>query len=150
MKPTINSPTEYINTVPKERKPYFTKLRNTILKHLPEGFEETISYGMIGYVVPHDLYPAGYHCTPSLPLPFVSIANQKNHIALYHCGIYADDTIMQWFIEEYPKHCTYKLDMGKSCIRFKKPDAIPYELIGLLIGKISVDDYIHLYERQLK
>ena len=110
---------EYLNKIPEERKPAFEKLRNVILNNIPEGFEETISYGMIGYVVPKSIYPAGYHCSPELPLPFASIANQKNFIALYHMGIYADKNLLDWFTKEYPKHSKRKLDMGKSCIRFK-------------------------------
>ncbi|MCB0790048.1 MAG: DUF1801 domain-containing protein, partial [Flavobacteriales bacterium] len=126
------------------------ELRATIKKNLPKGFEETMSYGMIGYVVPHKLYPAGYHCDPKLPLPFMSIASQKNFVAVYHMGLYADKELMDWFVEEYPNHVTTKLDMGKSCIRFKKPERIPMELIGELCTKMSVTDWVALYERSIK
>ena len=141
---------EYLEEVPEERKQAFIKLRDTIITNLPEGFKEEMSYGMIGYVVPHSIYPDGYHCSPELPLPFASIASQKNFIALYHMGIYANKEVLDWFLAEYPKHSKLKLDMGKSCIRFKKPEQIPLELIGQLMGKISVADYIADYEASLK
>jgi len=113
---------------------------------LPRGFEECINYGMISYVIPHSLYPAGYHCDPTLPLPFVSIASQKNFIALYHMGLYANPEMLKWFVEQYPKHSKAKLDMGKSCIRFKKPEQIPFELIAELAYKLSPQQFIHIYE----
>jgi hypothetical protein len=125
-------------------------LRETVLGNLPEGFEEAMSYGMIGYVVPHRLYPAGYHCDPKLPLPFVSIAAQKNFIALYHMGIYAMPELMDWFVTEYPKHSKAKLDMGKSCIRFKKANDIPLELIGQLMQKVTLETWVGVYETQYK
>lgn len=136
--------------VPEDRKEAFTNLHQTIVSNLPEGFEPGISYGMLGYVVPHHLYPAGYHCKPSEPLPFVSIASQKNSINFYHMGIYADATLLNWFVAEYPKHSKQKLDMGKSCIRFKKPEYIPYELLGQLMQKMTAEQWIALYERNLK
>ena len=141
---------EYLKEVPDDRKDSFIKLRDTILSNLPDGFIEEMSYGMIGYVVPHSIYPQGYHCSPELPLPFASIASQKNFIGLYHMGIYADKNILDWFVNEYPKYCKLKLDMGKSCIRFKKPDQIPFELIGQLMSKITVKDFIAVYESSLK
>lgn len=150
MKVTPNSPEEYLNQLPEERQEVMDKLRKTILKNLPKGFKEGISYGMIGYVVPHDVYPDGYHCDPKLPLPFMSIASQKNFVALYHMGIYANEELMKWFVNEYPKHCSRKLDMGKSCIRFKKLDEIPYDLIGELTTKMTSEDWITLYEKNLK
>ena len=137
---------EYIDKIPSERKEAFNNLREVILENLPKGFEECINYGMIGYVVPHSTYPAGYHCSPELPLPFIGFANQKNFIALYHMGIYGDSNLMNWFTSEYPKHANYKLDIGKSCIRFKKMDDIPFNLIGELLTKMSVTDWIKQYE----
>jgi len=145
-----NSPEDYISQIPKDRIPYFKKLRTTILKNIPKGFEEQMSYGMIGYVVPKSLYPFGYHCDPSLPLPFTNIASQKNFIALYHSGIYANKDIHDWFVSEYPKHCKRKLDMGKSCIRFKKPEGIPFDLIAQLMQKMTVQDWVSLYESAIK
>ncbi|MBD8490561.1 DUF1801 domain-containing protein [Echinicola sp. CAU 1574] len=149
MKIEARNPEEYVKKIPNERELGFSKLRQTILDNLPEGFEETMNYGMIGYVVPKSIYPSGYHCDPKLPLPFMSIASQKNFIAFYHSGIYADHEISKWFIEEFPKHSKYKLDMGKSCVRFKKPEHIPFELIGELVKKISVEDWVKLYENRI-
>jgi hypothetical protein len=145
-----DTPDEYVEQLPAERKDVISKLRNIILKNLPEGFKEEINYGMIGYVVPKTVYPSGYHCDPKLPLPFMSIASQKNFVAYYHMGIYADDSLLNWFTSEYPKHCKTKLDMGKSCIRFKKMNDIPYELLGELSGKMTAEQWIEIYERELK
>jgi hypothetical protein len=145
-----DSPTDYINQIPESRKPAFIKLRETIINKLPAGFVETMNYGMIGYVVPHSIYPDGYHCDPLQPLPFISLASQKNFLAVYHMGIYANEELMRWFAEEYKKIVPAKLDMGKSCIRLKKMDQIPFELIGELCTKISVNDWIHTYELAIK
>lgn len=137
---------DYLNQLPQDRLEPMNRLRNLILKHLPKGFEEGINYGQISYFVPHSLYPKGYHCTPSDPLPFLGIASQKNFIALYHMGMYADPKLSNWFIEQYPLHAKTKLDMGKSCIRFKKMNDIPYDLIEQLVSKMTVQDWIALYE----
>jgi hypothetical protein len=144
---TVN---EILANVPEERKEAFNKLHNTIVKNLPKGFEAAISYGGLGYVVPHTLYPAGYHCKPSEPLPFAGIASQKNSINFYHMGIYSNPELLNWFVSEYPKHSKQKLDMGKSCVRFKKPEEIPYQLIGELMKKMSVKDWVSIYETNLK
>ena len=146
MKSTAATPEEYIESLPDERKDAVSKLRKVVTENLPKGFSEIMGYGMLGYVVPHSLYPAGYHCNPVDPLPFINIACQKNHIALYHMGLYLDPALLDWFIGEYVKHTKAKPDIGKSCIRFKKPDHIPYELIGELSGKISPEEWIALYE----
>ena len=150
MQLNANTVKEFLKKVPKERSEYFNKLRETILANLPKGFNEQLNYGMIGYVVPHDIYPEGYHCDPKLPLPFVNIASQKNFIGFYHMGIYSNPELLEWFVKEYPKHSDTKLDMGKSCVRFKKMDKIPYELIGRLMRKMSVNDWIKLYEKNIK
>ncbi len=149
---TIDAKTveEYISKVPPERTEAISKLRETVRDNLPEGFEEGIGYKMIAYYVPHSKYPDGYHCDPKLPLPFINIASQKNFIALYHSGIYADNTLLDWFVAEYPKHVKTKLDMGKSCIRFKKVETIPYELIGELCQKMTPERWIELYEKNVK
>ena len=126
------------------------RLRETLLTHLPKGFEETMSYGMPAYVVPHSLYPAGYHCKPAEPLPYISIASQKNFIALHHVGMYMSPELTAWFTAEYPKHSKTKLDMGKGCIRFKKPEAIPLDLIGELAGRMTPGQWIEIYERVLR
>ena len=141
---------DYLNDVAEDKKEVFVKLQQTIQKSLPEGFEETIIYNMIGYVVPLKTFPEGYHCAPNLPLPFINIAAQKNFIALYHMGIYADQALSNWFINEYPNHAKTKLDMGKSCIRFKKMNDIPFDLIGELISKLTVEQWINLYSTKLK
>jgi hypothetical protein len=150
MQSKAKSVKEYLAEVPEDRKESFFQLRDTILANLPKGFQEEMSYGMIGYVVPHSIYPDGYHCSPNLPLPFANIASQKNFIALYHMGLYAIPKILDWFVKEYPNHSKFKLDMGKSCIRFKKPEHIPFDLIGQLMTKISVEDWIKVYERHIK
>lgn len=144
------TPEEYVAQLPEERKAAVEKIRCVIKEHLPEGFEEGIQYKMISYHVPHAIYPNGYHCDPKVPLPFLNVASQKNSINLYHMGLYADPKLLNWFVTNYPKHCKYKLDMGKSCIRFKKLDDIPYELIGELIAKISAQEWISRYESNLK
>jgi len=141
---------EYISQLTKDRKEPISKLRNIINQNIDRGFSEKINYGMIGWVVPHSLYPEGYHCDPKLPLPFMSIASQKHFIAVYHMGVYASPKLLEWFISEYPKHCSTKLDMGKSCIRFKKIENIPYNLIGELVTKLSANDWIMLYESNVK
>jgi uncharacterized protein YdhG (YjbR/CyaY superfamily) len=137
---------EYIQEVPDHQKEAILQLRKTILDNLPEGFEEQMSYGMIGYVVPFSIYPKGYNVKPKVPLPLINLAAQKNFIALYHTGIYANKDLLNWFTQEYPKHSNLKLDMGKGCIRFKKPDQIPYRLIGELVTKMGVNEWIQLYE----
>ena len=138
---------QYINEAPEDRRAALQKLRSIILENLPEGFQEEISYGMIGYVVPHSIYPKGYHCTPELPLPFMSFASQKNSINFYHMGIYAKPELYNWFVAEYPKHSKQKLVIGKSCLRIKKPENIPSELIGELAKKMSVAEWIETYEK---
>lgn len=145
-----NSVEEYLSKLPEERKLAVTRLRETVHKNLPKGFKECINYKMIGYVVPHSIYPGGYHCDPKLPLPFINIASQKNFVALYHSGIYADQKLYDWFVNEYPKYVKTKLDMGKSCIRFKKVENIPYELIAELCQKMTTTDWINLYEQNIK
>ena len=144
------TPEKYLKDLPADRKVPVMRLRDTVLKNLPKGFKEVMSYGMLGYVVPHELYPQGYHCDPKQPLPFANIASQKHFIAFYHMGLYMNPKLLKWFTEEYPKQSTAKLDMGKSCIRFKKAEHIPYELIGELVKKISVDEWIKIYEGVLK
>jgi hypothetical protein len=150
MKPTGATVAAILENISEERKEAFQRLHQIILDHLAPGLEPGLSYGNLGYVVPHSLYPAGYHCKPSEPLPLAWIASQKNSINFYHMGIYADPKLLDWFVAEYPKHSTQKLDMGKSCMRFKKPEHIPFELIGQLMGKMSAQDWIEMYERLYK
>ena len=141
---------EILTSLPADRSEPFNKLHDVIVKNLPKGFEAAISYGGLGYVVPHTLYPAGYHCKPSEPLPFAGIASQKQSINFYHMGIYSNPELMQWFVTEYPKHTDAKLDMGKSCIRFKKAEKIPFKLFGELMSKMTVKDWIEKYESVFK
>jgi len=141
---------EYFEQIPEERKDSFNKLWETIRKSIPKGFVEELNYGLPGFVVPHSLYPDGYHCDPKQPLPFINVASQKNFIAFYHMGVYAIPGLMEWFTENYSKHSDTKLDMGKSCIRFKKIDKIPYDLIAELVSKVSVDEWIKFYESEVK
>lgn len=145
-----DTPDHYISLLPEDRIAPMEALRKVIKNNLPPGFEEAMSYGMIGYVVPHSLYPAGYHCAPKLPLPFMSIASQKNFVAVYHMGLYAKPELMEWFTTAYSQHAKGKLDMGKSCIRFKKIDQIPFQLIGELASKMTVEEWVALYESTLK
>lgn len=150
MPSTATTPQAYLEELPSERKEAISKLREVILENLPKGFAEGIGYGMLCYSVPHSIYPNGYHCNPKLPLPFMSLASQKNFVALHHIGIYANGDLLDWFVGEYPKHAKYKLDMGKGCIRFKKMDDIPYALIGELASKITVEKWISIYENNLQ
>ena len=145
--PDVNT---YFADLPEDRKAVMTKLRAAIKKNLPKGFQEVMGYGAPGWVVPHKLYPPGYHCDPKTPLPFLGIASQKNHIAVYHMGIYADKQLLDWFTNEFPKHSKAKLDMGKSCMRFKKPGQIPFELIGELATKLTPEAWIACYEKNFR
>lgn len=137
----------YIAALDETRQPVIRQLRQTVLANLPDGFVECINYKMIGYVVPHDLFPAGYHCDPSLPLPFMNLAAQKSHYGFYHMGIYAMPELEAWFRQRYAEEVPTKLDMGKSCIRFKNPKHIPYDLVGELVKKVSVEDWISTYQK---
>ena len=140
----------YLSNLTQERQEPMHRLMGVIRDHLPPGFEERLTYGMPGWVVPHTTYPAGYHVDPSLPLPFLSIASQRRHIGLYHMGLYADDALLQWFTEAYPDHCKTKLDMGKSCVRFKNPARIPWALLGELCTRMTPEQWIECYESQVR
>ena len=146
MKIPVKSVNEYVENVSEKYRDGIQKLREAVKNNIPEGFEETLNYGMIGFVVPHEIYPNGYHCDPKLPLPFINIAAQKNFISFYHMGIYAKPSLLEWFVEQFAKTSTQKFDMGKSCIRFKKADHIPYDLIGELVKKMTVENWIEVYE----
>ena len=141
---------DYFKALPEERREPMEALRDSIRANLPGEFEEVLNYGQPSWVVPHSLYEAGYHVNPELPLPFLSIASQKSHIGVYHMGIYASSSLLDWFVGEYPKHCKTRLDMGKSCIRFKKAAELPHALIGELCGKMSAREWIQLYEEQVR
>lgn len=150
MQSKATTPDAYLAEVPEERQKAFAKLRSVIKKNLPKGFQETMGYGMLGWSVPHSKYPAGYHCNPKDPLPFMGLASQKHFIAVYHMGVYADPALLKWFTAAHAKASPKKLDMGKSCIRYKKPDDIPFELIGELASKITPDEWIAIYEKNMK
>lgn len=150
MRSKAKTPKEYLDTLPEDRRQAVKELRKVILKNLPKGFSEEMNYGMLGYVVPHSLYPDGYHCDPKQPLPFMCVASQKNYVAVYHMGVSSDPKLLKWFTDEYAKQSKTKLDMGKSCIRFKKVDQIPFKLIGELASKIKPSEWISVYEKSVK
>jgi hypothetical protein len=150
MQSKAKTPEDYISELPEERKEPIRRLRKVILDNLPVGFSEVMSYGMIGYVVPLSIYPKGYHATPNLPLPYINIASQKNYISVYHMALYGDKDLLNWFLKEYSVQCKTKIDMGKGCIRFKKPEQIPFKLIGDLVSKVAVNDYIAKYESLIR
>ena len=141
---------QYIDELPEDRKKAVAELRKVIKKNIPTGFREGMGYGMAGYSVPHSKYPAGYHCDPKQPLPFMGFASQKNFIAVYSMALYCSPSLLKWFTEAHAKASSKKLDMGKSCIRYKKPDDIPFDLIGELAAKITPDEWIAIYEKNLK
>lgn len=141
---------EYIHKLPEGRRQVVEQLRSIIKENLPAGFEEQLAYGMLAYVVPLSLYPKGYHAKPGEALPFLSLASQKSHVALYHMGLYNNKALLDWFIRQYENCVPTKLDMGKSCIRFKNMKTIPFDLIGDLCRKMTVEDYVRQYEEALK
>ncbi len=148
MQSKVTTPEEYIASLPEDRRKIISQIRKVLLKNLPKGFKEVMDYGMLGYVVPHSLYPDGYHCDSKHPLPFISLASQKNHIALYHIGLYGGEHLT-WFQNAWTKATDKKLDMGKSCIRFKKPEDVPLDLIGELATKMRPQDWIAIYEKHI-
>lgn len=150
MKIEAHSVDDYFSKVPSERQNTMNTLRSVINSSLPDGFQECLGYGMPSWVVPHSIYPSGYHTTPHLPLPFMSLASQKNFIGLYHMGIYANPNLLDWWKNEFARQSKRKLNMGKSCIRFKYIDDIPFDLIAELCTKISVNDWIKVYEKNIK
>lgn len=139
----------YIEQVDEKWRDSFAKLADVVATNIPDGFEQTMTYDMISYVVPLSSYPKGYHVTPNTPLPFISLAAQKRHIAVYHMGIYADNALLSWFQEEYVKRVPTKLNMGKSCIRFTSTKNIPYDLIGELVSKMTPAQWVNRYEGEL-
>ena len=149
MQSNAKTVSQYIASLPEDRKQIISDIRKVILKNLPKGFEETMQYGMISYVVPHKTYPSGYHCNPNDALPFISLASQKNHIAIYHIAVY-QGALHDWFLEAWKKTTDKKLDMGKACIRFKKPQDVPLKLMGELSSKITPKQWIELYENTIK
>jgi len=149
MKSTAKTAEEYLAGLPEDRRLAIGAVRKVILDNLPEGYEERMQYGMIGYVVPHSIYPAGYHCDPTQPLSYACLASQKNHMALYSMCAYGDKATFEW-IQKAFKAAGKKLDMGKSCIRFKKLDDLPLDVIGQLIARVPVKTYVAQVEQMLK
>ena len=147
MQSKATSVEQYMDELPDERRAPMKKLRSIIKRNLPAGFKEVMCYGMIGWVVPHEKYPEGYHCNPNQPLPFINLASQKNYIAVYHMGLYANPDLLKWFQEAHTKTGSRKLDMGKSCLRYKQASDIPYDLIGELVSKVTPDEWINWYEK---
>ena len=149
MKIVAKNPDDYIAQLPDDKREAVVKLREEVLKNLPKGFIECLNYGILGYVIPHAVYPKGYHSDTKLPFPFANIGAQKNFVVFHHLGIYVSPKLLNWFIGEYPKHTDSKLDMGKGCIRFKNPDKIPFKLVGELMRKISAEEWIDQYEKAI-
>ena len=149
-KETIQTPEEYIAQLPADRQKIVEAIANTLSENLPEGFQQEMNYGMIGFVVQHSIFPDGYHCNPKLPLPFINIGNTKAHIALHHMGLYASSPLLDWFQSEWPKYSTKKLDMGKGCVRFKKAEDVPLNLLAELAKKLTVNDWIQTYQTQFR
>ncbi|NJM94733.1 MAG: DUF1801 domain-containing protein [Cytophagales bacterium] len=145
-----HSPMEYLEQVPLPQREALRQLRQVIIDHLDQEMEETMANGMIAYVVPHRVYPAGYHVSPKSPLPFISLAAQKNYLALYHFGLYTNPELLEWWVNSYAAEVKHRLDMGKSCIRFKQLEEIPYALVGELVSKMTTRQWIALYEKSLK
>lgn len=145
----MSTPSSYLAALDDERRGPMTRLHRLISKRLPAGFEITIASNMLAYVVPLSKYPKGYHANPKQPLPFINLASQKSHIALYHLGLMADAELLRWFTAEWKKTTSAKLDLGKSCLRLKKLDAIPYELIGELASQRTPKEWIATYEKAL-
>lgn len=150
MQSQASTPEQYLDELPEDRQAPMRRLRQVVLDNLTGGFEECMSYGMLGYVVPHSVYPPGYHCNPDLPLPFMNLASQKHFIAVYHMGMYASEEVMRWFQAEYARRVPTRLDMGKSCVRMKNMENIPYGLIGELAARMTAEEWISLYEARIK
>ena len=144
----VDAVEKYLAELPEDRRETVGAVRAVVLKNLPKGYEEGMQWGMIGYYVPHSIYPDGYHCQPDEPLPVASLASQKNHMAFYGLGLYIDEEQARWFVEEWKK-AGKKLDMGKSCVRFKTLDDVAIDVIGRAIKRMPVKQYIALYESQL-
>jgi hypothetical protein len=140
---------EYLRSLPEDRRKAIEAVREVILENLDHEYEEGMQYGMIGYCVPHRVYPAGYHADPKQGLPFVALASQKNHMSVYLMGLYTggDTALVRWFREAWAKSGKKKLDMGKSCVRFKKLDDLPLDVIGEAIRRVPARAYIELYEK---
>lgn len=136
---------QYLAELPADRRAAIEAVRKVILKNLDKNYQEGMQYGMIGYYVPHSVYPSGYHCDPKQPLPFAGLASQKNHMAVYLMCVYGSPEHEEWFRKAWAK-AGKKLDMGKSCIRFKKLEDIPLDVIGKAIARVPAKKFIAFYE----
>lgn len=141
---------QLLQQVPEDRHDAMNTLRKLFSTQLPKGFEELIKATSLDFVVPHSLYPNGYHCNPKQPLPFISIVSQKNVLTIHHLGFYASPELTEWFVTEYSKKYTPKLDMGKGCLKFKKMEEIPYDLLKSLCKKLTVKEWVDLYEKAFR
>lgn len=140
----------YLAALPPERQGPVRRLRDSVAAALPAGFQECLQYGMPSWVVPHALYPAGYHCKPSEPLPFLALASQKASVNVYPMALYADAALLAWFQAEHAKASPRKLDMGKSCVRYSKPEHIPFALWAELAARLTPAQWVALYEAEVR
>lgn len=147
--PAVKSVKEYIDTLPVDRKKVVSEIRKVINKNIPKGFRESVASNMIMWSVPHTAYPPGYHCDPSKPLMLMCLSATKGGISLHHMGLYGSGPLLNWFQGEWPKHSARKIDMGKACVRFKKLEDVPLDLIGELVTKLSPQKWVEVYERAL-
>ena len=147
-KSTATTVQYYLTSLPPDRREAISAVRKVILANLPKGYEECMTYGMIGYVVPHSIFPAGYHCDPKTPLPFANLGSQKNHMAIYLMTVYGDKATEQWFRKAW-QATGKKLDMGKACVRFKKIEDVPLEVIGQAIARVPVKQYVERVQQTL-
>lgn len=138
--------TEYLDELPEDRRAAINKVRQVIKKNLPKGVAEGMQYGMIGYFVPHKIYPPGYHCDPKQPLPFAGLASQKGHMSFYLCTLYQNPELEAWF-RERTAAAGKKLDMGKGCVRFKKLEDLALDVVGEMVGRVTVEDLIAKYDQ---
>jgi hypothetical protein len=145
----VMTPDQYVASLPDERRETIAAIRKVINDNLKPGFEEAVDYGMLGWVVPHKLFPAGYHCDPTKPLSYMGLASQKNYISVYSMCLYGGTDLLEWFTNEWLKHSSKKLNMGKGCIRFTKTQDIPLDLIGELASRFTPQQWIEIYENTL-
>lgn len=140
--------TEYLASLPDDRRKAIRAIRAAINKGLPKGYKEGIQYGMPGWFVPHSIYPDGYHCDPKQPVPFAGLASQKSHIGIYLMCIYGQPKHQKWFVDAWKK-TGKRLDMGKACVRVKKLEDVPLEVITEAVARVPVDEYLAFYTKRI-
>lgn len=145
MKSDATTVEAYLETLPTDRRAAIEAVRKVILENLDEGYEEGMQYGMIGYYVPHRVYPAGYHCDPKQPLPFATLGSQKGYMSVYLMCVYGHGATRSWFVDAWKK-AGKKLDMGRSCVRFKKLEDLALDVIGEAIRRVPARKYIEFVE----